>query len=188
MSLKANVLEILIVFVVVILMARKKGSGRRRSFLRRVRVSPSITLSTLASQTVIFGALVGNSDAQYRLITADLNWALTGFTAAEGPVTVGYAFNDYTVTEVKECIEIGASISPGDKIAQEKANRWVRIVGTFEADANGVLNDGKPIKTRLNWPIQIGSAVNLFAYNESANLLTTGAVVNAQGNLWVKDY
>ncbi len=156
--------------------------------LRRVRCTPTITLSTLGSQIVIFGALTGTSDAQYRLVTADMIWALTGFTSGEGPITVGYCHNDYSVTEVKEAIEIASSISPGDKIAQEKANRWVRTIGTFEADANGVLNDGKPIKTRLNWAVQIGSAVNAFAYNESANALTTGAIVNLQGNLWVKDF
>ncbi len=185
-------LEIFLLLVPLLAMAhtpRRGGYPRHGSFgLRRVRVSPAIILSTLGSQTVLTSALVGTSDAQYRLIASRLSWSQLGLTAAEGPITVGYAFGDYTVAEIKECIEIGASISTGDKIAQEKANRWVRIVGTFEADAQSVLNNGNPIKTRLNWAVQIGSAVNIFAYNESAGALATGTIVNAQGDLWVKDY
>ncbi len=182
-----NIYTILLV-VIVLGAAKRRGRGRRRYSLRRVRVSPALTLSTLGAQTVLAVGVTGTSDAQYRLVTAMLTWSQVGLTASEGPITVGFAHNDYTVTEIKECIEIAGSISPGDKIAQEKANRWVRIVGTFEAEAESVLNDGKPIKTRLNWPVQIGSAVNIFAYNESGSALATGAVINAQGNLWVKDY
>ncbi len=174
--------------LMLVLAAKRRGTRRGRFTGRMVRVSPAVTLSTLASQTVITSALVGTSDAQYRLLSAKMSWSQLGLTAAEGPITVGYAFGDYTVTEIKECLEIGASISPGDKIAQEKGNRWVRIVGTFEADAQSVLNDGRPIKTKLNWKVQIGSTVNIFAYNESGSALQTGTVINAQGSLYVQDF
>ncbi len=168
--------------------AQKPKTRRRRRFnLRRVRVSPQIILSTLGSVTAITSNVTGSADGQYRAVTLDCSWAQNLLTAGEGPVTVGYAHSDYSVTEIKEAIEIAAGISVGDKIAQEKANRLVRIVGTFESDAQSVLNDGRRIKTRLNWLIPIGKSVNIFAYNEFASALATGCVIHLQGDMWVKD-
>ncbi len=177
-------------WVVMFAVAMARHGGRGRYQLRKVRTIPQITVGTLATVTVVTGALTGNSDAQYRLVSAHHTWSMRDHTAGEGPYTIGYAFGDYTVAEIKEAIEISSSISPGDKIAQEKANRWVRIVGRFAGDqVTEVLNDGKPIKTRLNWAVQIGSVVNAFLYNEDgAANQTTGTVIDLTGNLWVKDY
>ncbi len=114
-------------------------------------------------------------------------WSIVGLTLVEGPITVGYAHDDYSVAEIKECLEAAASIDPGDKIAQEQANRLVRIVGTINANGSPELNDGKPITTKLNWLIGVGHAINMFAYNEFPSALSTGAVLHCQGDLWVKD-
>ncbi len=63
-------------------------------------------------------------------------------------------------------------------------------MGTFSgAEVSESLNDGKAIKTRLNWAVQIGSTVNAFLYCEdTAANQTTGSLVDLTGNLWVKDY
>ncbi len=167
---------------------KRKPKRRRRSNLRLVRVSPQKALLTLGSLTALAAPLVPTSDAQYRLMTCDCTWSLINFTAGDGPITVGYAHNDYTVAEIKEAIENTSSISPGDKIAQEKASRWVRIVGTLSGAGASSLNDGQRVRTRLNWAIQIGSAVNVFIFNESTGALTTGAILDVVGDLWVLDY
>ncbi len=111
---------------------------------------------------------------------------MVGLTAGDGPIIVGYAHSDFSVTEIKEAIEASASISVGDQVAQERANRKVRLVGQL-TDLVEELNDGKPVKTKLNWLIPIGKEVNIFAYNDGAALLTTGAVVSCSGDMWVKD-
>ncbi len=108
-------------------------------------------------------------------------------TTGDGPLTVGICHSDYSNTEVKECLESGASIDQGDKIAQEQGNRLVRIVGSMLPGEEENLNDGKPIKTRLNWMIDIGSAVNVFVYNEGSGSLTTGSLMKLTGSLYVKD-
>ncbi len=182
-------LEILLIMLCFAFMAKHKGKGRRRFTLRRVRTIPTMALSTLANVTAFVGAVSGSADGQYRAMSHSAVWSQSGATAGEGPITVGYAHSDYSVTEIKEALEIANSISLGDKVAQEKASRLVRIVGQFSAvGTDEVLNDGKPIKTRLNWAIPIGKAVNIFAYNESGAALSTGQVIQATGNLWVKDY
>ncbi len=168
-----------------------KPSYHRSFRLRRVRTTPVITLGALANITVVEGALTPVGVAAYRAISHSCIWSRKGAASGEGPVLVGYAHSDYTATEVKECLESQASIDIGNKTSQEQANRLVRIVGAFAGIAlsggDEVLNDGKPIKTRLNWLIPIGDTVDIFAYNETGSTLTTGGLIEADGDLWVKD-
>lgn len=174
-------------FLDAIRYAMAKKASRKRSFrLRRVRLTPELGLSTLGSDTAIVGSAVGSSTAQYRVKSLKGTWSIVGLTAGEGPVTIGIAHSDYSVTEIKECLEAAASISPGDKIAQEQANRLVRIVGTLDGGRT-TLNDGRPVSTKLNWLITIGQGFNLFAYNEDQASLTTGATVTFSGDAWVQD-
>ncbi len=180
---------IILLFLAGALMARRPARRRRAFSLRRVKVTPSLALATLGSVTALTGAVTGSADGQYRAITLKGVWSMNDHTAAEGPITVGFAHSDYSVTEIKEALEASTAISLGDKVAQEQSNRLVRIVGVFggEVDAEA-LNDGKPISTKLNWKIPIGKAVNIFAYNDGLAALTTGTVLRFMGDLWVKDY
>ncbi len=177
----------LIIGLVLLLLAAKRTPKRRRRFnLRKVHITPAQALSTLAGVTVITTGLTGAADGAYRLVSAKGIHSILGLTAAEGPVTVGFAHSDYSVTEIKEAIESALSISVGDKVAQEKANRLVRVVGEISA-AEPMLAEGMPVSTKLNWFIPIGKVVNLFAYNNNSGALTTGGIQNFSGDLWVKD-
>ncbi len=154
--------------------------------MRKVPVFQTLALSTLADATVLTSNLTNASDNSYRLLTSKVTWAIDGIIAGEGPLTVGYAHNDYTVTEIKECLEAEANIDLGDKVAQERANRLVRRVGSFSGVANEVLNDGKPITTRLNWLIAETKTATLFVYNQSGAPLSTGARVVVNGSVILK--
>ncbi len=165
----------------------KHPKGRSRRFnLRRVRVSPELPLLTTASDTAVKTVLTAASVSTYRAVSLKATWSITDLTANDGLITVGLAFSDYSVAEIKECLEVAGSISPLNKIAQEQANRLVRIVGSMN-EVRETLNDGQPITTKLNWLIPIGGSVEIFAYNQSTGALTTGAIINVDGDLWVKD-
>ncbi len=183
-----RMLEIFVVLVALIGLA-KKLVRRRRFNLRRVRITPEIAIGTLATDTALTSAISNTSPSAYRAISVIATWALAGvMDSTEGPLTVGYAHSDYTVAEIKECLEAAASIDMGNKIAMEQGNRLIRIVGVLPARSGGsFLNDGKPIKTRLNWLITQGDTVNVFVFNENTAVFTTGAVLNLQGDLWIKD-
>ncbi len=173
-----------------LLMAHRKGGypSKGRYSLRPVRFAAAVALLTTGNNVVVGNGLTGAADGPYRMITVIGTWALRGLTAGEGPITVGYAHSNYTVTEIKESIESGTAISIGLKVEQERANRLVRIVGTFPGnDTEEALNHGEPIKTRLNWAIPVGVEVDIFAYNDSGGTLTTGAQVEHTGKCWVKD-
>lgn len=174
------------IFILVATLFLAKRSPRRRFTLRRVRVTPERALSTLASDTVIANAFVANATSPYRAMSIKATWSIIGLTVGEGPITVGIAHSDYTVAEIKEALEAATSINPALKVEAEQGNRLVRIVGTI-SQGQQQLNNGNPIKTRLNWLMGVGAAPVMFAYNEFPAALTTGAVVHAQGDLWVKD-
>ncbi len=159
----------------------KKGSYA----LRGVRVTPSMSLATLATITALKANLVAAADGPYRLISAIMSWTLHSLTAGDGPIVVGIAHSDYTVAEIKEAIEAATAISIGLKVQQEQTNRLVRVVGVL-AEGDTSLNNGMPIKTRLNWKFPVGVNPVIFAYNDGITL-TTGAVLNANGKIWVKD-
>ncbi len=161
--------------------------GKRRFNLRRVRITPEEPLLTLASDTVITQDLTAASPDRYRCVTVKGSWTLIALTAGEGPITVGYAHSDYSVTEIKECLEAQAAISQSNKVAREQSDRLVRVVGTMRGVGNSFLNDGKPISTKLNWLIGIGATVKMFSFNESTSPLTTGAVTNLVGDMWIRD-
>ncbi len=177
----------LLFLLTCVLLAKHKPKGRRRYSLRPVRITPELVLSTLGAATVLKADFVGNSDSQYRLISAIGTWTIRGLTAGEGPITVGVAHNDYTVAEIAEALVATNAISQGDKIANERSKRLVRIIGTFGPQGPGNLDDGRPIKTRLNWLFPVGERPAIFAFNDSGSALTTGASVHFMGTIYVKD-
>jgi len=168
------------------LMAQKPKKRSRRFNLRRVRFSVPQAMATTGNKVAVVGNLTGAADGAYRVKSVKAAFSSLNLAATDGPLIVGYAHSDYTVTEIKECIEASSAISVGDKIAQEKANRLVRIVGVLEEAANDDLNDGRPISTKLNWLIPIGKIVNMFIYNDGI-AMTTGCVVSCNGEMWIQD-
>ncbi len=164
----------------------RKGHGKRRYNLRKVRFTPTVALGTLNAGIALSNSLTAVAINAYRAVSLSCSWSIFGIAGTDGPVTVGYAHSDYSVTEIKECLESNASIDRGDKIAMEQSNRLIRIVGTFLPGGQASLNDGRPVKTRLNWYIGTGDTVNVFVMNEGITM-TTGALVNLNGQMYVKD-
>ncbi len=162
---------------------RSYSRKRRKYNLKQVRATPAIVLGTLASAVAVKADVIGTTDMAHRCISLDMVWSCPGLTAGEGPIAVGYADDDYTVTEIKECLEAG-NLGFTDKIAAERQRRLVRIVGHLSNEIP-TLNDGRPIKTRLNWLIPTGHAVAFFAYNEGSAPLSTGAILKTTGNMFV---
>ncbi len=180
-------IEIVLLIACFVLLAKRKPTKRRFN-LRGVQSSPQLALGGLLANIAIVGACYGNADGAYRIMSHTATWSIANHTAGQGPIVVGFAHGDYTVTEIKESLESAGSISIGDKIANERTNRLIRRVGTFDgASTEETLNDGRAIKVRLNWAIPIGTNLNLFAYNDGGDL-TTGTILHVNGKGWVKDY
>ncbi len=144
----------------------------------RGNVDEELALTTLAGKTLV-GSPFDESVAERALLTSIVaTYALDDFTLGTdiGPFVVGIAHGDYTDVEIEAFIENTGSWVEGDLVSQEVAKRKIRIVGTFSQEitnATDVLNDGKPIKTKLNWILNIGDTLRLWVYNFGSNAVAT---------------
>ncbi len=154
-------------------------------------VDEAIALGTLAGKDALkqdFGEVMVDPG----LISSILaTWAMEGFTpaAGDGPVRVGVAHSDYSAAEIEEWIENAQSWDLGDKIGQEVGKRLIREIGVFRSpnpvgNVGGpqTLNEGRPIKTKLNWRMTTGDTIAVWAYNSGGGNLGTGAIVHASGH------
>ncbi len=186
-------LEILVILAILLGMAKAKPRRRRRmgAYIKG-NVDESLSLGTLAAGTLIADTWDDSVSERTRISSVVAIWALDVLTAPQGPIMVGVAHSDYTDAEIEEVIENTGTWDRGDKISQERAKRLVRVVGKFgqpsaAGEVDQVLNDGKPIKTKLNWILNSGDTLKMWAYNNSGSALS-GTVpvvrVNGHANLW----
>ncbi len=159
----------------------------------RGSIDDEVVATVLAAKDVV-SANLGQTVNERTLISSIVaRYSMTAFTKStgDGPIMVGVAHSDYTDTEIEEWIENTGSWNETDQIGREVAGRKVRMIGIFENPideaASAVLNDGKPIKTKLNWILTQAQTLSLWVYNMGTSpLATTAPVIRAEGhaNLW----
>ncbi len=156
--------------------------------MQPVQVFQTLPLLTLASVTLLGVEMTPTGDNEYRLLSLKGLWALRDLTAGEGPIIFGVAHGDYSDTEIEQCIENEAGLNRSDMVVtREISRRLVRRIGIFSGVAGEeVLNDGKPVHTRLNWPMAEGTTLKMWAYNQSGGSLTTGSELVFNGKWTIK--
>ncbi len=171
----------------------RHGRRRRRSFnLRKVRLVSATAAGALAAKDVTVGPMTNASTNPYRLMSIELAWSLDDIGATtDTSFEFGVSHSNYNAAEVEECLEAEAAIDIGDKVAQEQSNRLVRSIGYMVGEpgtgAGMSFNEGRPVKTKLNWHIGIGNTLNVWIRNGSNTVWTTGAIITSVGQIWVKD-
>ncbi len=171
----------------VIMAARSRRRGKRRYPPRdwfALQSQAEEALATLAENAgLLQGLLSSTFTHDARILSVRGTWSIDGLTDGEGPIQVGLAHSDYSLTEVEAWIEQTGLLGPGSMTEREVSGRLIRRVGVLNFQERA-LNDGKPVKTRLNWLIPDGKGINMWSYNagDAANL-TTGAVVRFLGQL-----
>jgi len=172
-------------------MAKRKGRRRMGRYIRGL-VNETLALGTLASETlvsVIFDDTISERALLSSIVATYTQKALTP-AAGVGPIMVGIAHSDYSDAEIENFVENTGTWKEADLVAQEVGNRKVRIVGVFgdggsaSATDSFSLNDGKPIKTKLNWILTQGQSLRLWSYNlGSAAVATTDPQITAVGHV-----
>ncbi len=165
---------------------------KRRRMGRYIRgnVNEVLALGTLASLTGVIAAFDDTVEERTLISSIIASYALEGYTGVlgDGPVMVGIAHGDYSLAEIEAWIENAQGWQEGDHVAREVGARLVRVIGTFgvtvASDAGiETLNDGKKIKTKLNWILNASQTLTLWAYNLGSGALTTGSIVHANGHV-----
>ncbi len=160
--------------------SRNRRAKRRKKNKNYVPIpfSGTIALSSVATNIVVVSDILANLSQDLKVIAVESYMDLLDFTALEGPLIVGVAHGDYSVTEIKEYLDLSFT-SPDDKIAQERAGRLIRKMGVFSGlNTDESLNDGKPVWARkMFWKIGDGSvSLDAFAMNRGGGTLTSGLV------------
>ncbi len=159
----------------------------KRGYVRPAKVSASLPLLTLANLDVLGEVFPDTVDKPTFAVSMDGLWSLINATPGEGPIEVGVAHSDYSDAEIEEWIENQGSWGSSDLVGQEVAKRKIRSVGEFANNVTDeVLNDGKPIRTRLRFMLNAGATLKYWAYNRSGAALTTGGSVSLSGNIWLR--
>jgi len=164
----------------IVVMAKNRKPSRYRGY-RKLPVTQDVSFSTLAADALIGTVLSTTFTEERRILSAELTWAVEDLTDLDGPLEVGIAHSDYTDAEVEEALEAGGAWDEGNLVAQEQAKRLVRMVGLLTEEET-TLNDGQPVKTRLNWRMASGDTIRIWCRNRG-DQLTTGAVITTQGSL-----
>ncbi len=163
-----------------------KHKGRNMGRYIKGNVDDQMALSTLASGALIT-QVFDESVAEEAIMTSLVaSWALDNIVAGQGPLQFGVAHSDYTGPEILEVIANTGSWDLGNKVAQEQAKRLVRTIGfmVIEEDTGTDdvrFNDGKPVKTKLNWVLQTGDTIQMWVFNPAATL-TGNPILRAAGH------
>ncbi len=182
-----------ILALIVVLLAAHKGKPRKYRRYIRGAITETVSLGTLGAGVVIAADMTEVVNERTFVSSVVATWSLGEFTPAtdDGPITVGLAHSDYTAAEIEAWIENTGGWNEGNKVSQEIAKRKIKIVGTFEIETSAtginVLNDGRPIKTKLNFVLLQGQTVKIWARNDGQSALAaTDPDVTVQGhaNLW----
>lgn len=157
-----------------------------------MRVSTSVPIGALDPADVVAGNTTGASTDPYRIISVQFTYGVSDLASvSDDGHEFGLAHSDYSDAEIEECLEASGSVNAGDLVTQEQADRKVRIIGQMVgagASGSGLsFNHGMPVKTRLNWAMTIGDLLKIWIRNASGVVWTTGASLDAQGVMWVKD-
>ena len=182
-------LEIMLALCVLLAAHRRR---KRRYNLRKVRISASSALGALAALDVVSNVVINAAADTYRLISVIASYGWSDKAQIDDGAAFGLAHSDYSAAEIEECLEAVTAIDLGDKIAQERANRLVREIGTItgstEITGAGLpFNGGRRVKTRLNWLMSIGDQLQLWIRNGSGVVYTTGSVITIDGEVYIKD-
>ncbi len=160
-----------------------------------IRENQAIGLATLGNETAIKLPTLVLQSSNFRMLKAELQVFITNLTATEGfGLLLGLANNELSVAEIKECLIVDGPLDRNDRVAKERAERYVKIISQLDlgqADTGGVFRGeyGEPMLiVKPRWTFIAPEGWCWFVYNNTQSVLTTGATVKLQAQvfgLWV---
>ncbi len=175
-----EIIILLMVGLATIRMAKKRGGSRYRGF-RKLPFQNTVALVTTASDAVVIATIGQTVTEERRFLSIETTVSLVDLTSGDGPLTVGVAHSDYTAAEIEGSLELFANWDEGDMIAREKSRRWIRTLGIL-SELEPTLNEGRVLKTRLNWRVASGDTLSFWVMNRGGTP-TTGALVKFDGHI-----
>ncbi len=161
-----------------------------------LRLNASIALSTLGSGAAIkLSGLIALTE-DFRLLKSEILADISGLTGGEADqLVLGMCNNELSNAEIAECIVAGGPVDRNDRLAQERAERWVKLLGKMVlTDSSGTQGyfrsetGGPLIIVKPRWTFSDPEGWAYFIFNNGAAALTTGAtarVLATNYGLWM---
>lgn len=135
-----------------------------------------ITLGTLNDVTAVKQDSPLAITEDFRMISVDAFVTADGMTNQEGPITIGIADNELSVSEIAEAINAGGPLDSNDRSAQEQAERAVfPLFDLYPSNQGGMEVSNQRHKVR--WTFKDSDGWCWFAYNHGGAALSSGGVV-----------
>ncbi len=160
-----------------------------------IRSHQTVALGTLAAVTAIkLGSDISITE-DFRMLKSEVLGFIEGLTAGEGTgLMLGIANGELSVAEIVECLLADGPDDRNDRLKQEKAERYVKIVAQYEggkADTAGVLvgeNADRKLTVKPRWTFSNPEGWDWFIFNAGGSALTTGAtakLITTDYGLWL---
>ncbi len=151
--------------------------ARHKRKLVVLKEQDTITLGTLANNTVIKQANTYEITEDFFVLSVDTLATIRDATAGEVPIILGWADDNLSVAEIAEAID-ATPAGPNDIIQMERTRRPVRLIGQFTSpDTHTELANGDMIRTKIRRSVASGRGMTFWAQNKSGATLTTGASI-----------
>ena len=181
--------------LVVAGMARRRRRKTNWNKYMSGTIDLDLEVGALAGLDLVGEALSETVVDSTRVSTIRATYSLAGWTlfVNSGPILVGVAHSNYSDPEIESFIEASGSWDQGGLVEREVRSRRIRFIGTFPTPEGGVgaasvLNDGKPITTKLNWNLSEGDTLRFWVYNTGSatinNAATPTVAIFGKANLW----
>ncbi len=152
-----------------------------------MKVSEKLALGALASGSIVVVDFDDSVNDSTFLLSLEAVWSIQDKTPDQGSIAFGVAHSDYSSTEIGEWFSATGAWDMGDLVAREFNARKIRQIGSFAgALAQETINNGLAVKTPLKFMIEEAQTLQVWAINEDASPLTTGAVISCNGKVWAK--
>lgn len=155
----------------------------------------TITVGALASQTAVLGSskIDASRENGFRIMKTEYEIDYRGKTASEGPVEIGFAYNQ-SATLIGETL----ADDPQSRVEDENAGETKRPVYPLEMVPYNVTNKhgtNPTVPTALRsmtarWSIPEGNKFDAYAYNWGGGALTTGMTITIRCKhygVWLRD-
>ncbi len=154
-----------------------------------IREVQTIALATLADQAAIgFSVLTLSED--FRILKSEIVAGIVNLDDEENVVglQLGIANGELSAAEIAQALVAQGPVDANDRLAQERAERWVKILSAAEnvptppisgrttADAMFKGDDGGPvIRSKDRWTYHDPEGWQFFIFNNTGGSLATGA-------------
>lgn len=153
-----------------------------------LRENPSIDITSLAAETAVKAAANLNLQQGFQMLKMKI-YGVLDVASIDDVVMLGICYDDLSVAEIEECIELAGPTHAGLVTEGERTMRKVfpLIVMGGEAINQRAINDGnnRPLEIKFRWTFSEDVQWSWFAYNVTSGVFNADTSLN---NLFVEYY